>query len=92
MNSRFYFRHHLISTLDMAFSKGAVVAAAGPFFFFLALVLEPGSTKGREEDGARPGMEEEAVEETEGASPGMYPLSLAFAILLPLDWYAATSS
>merc|ERR1719234_2777862 len=49
----------LISTLAIAFSKGAVDAAAGLFFFFLALVLDAVGTNGREEEGASPGMEEE---------------------------------
>merc|ERR1719234_1816502 len=56
----------LISTLAIAFSKGAVDAAAGPFFFFLALVLEAVGTNGSDEEGARPGMEEE-----EEPKPGM---------------------
>ena len=65
------FPSHLISTLAIAFSKGAVVAAAGLFFFFLALEVEAVGTNGREDEGARPGMEEEEEVEEAGASPGM---------------------
>ena len=57
--------------MAIAFSKGAVDTAAGLFFFFLALVLEDVGTNGREEEGARPGMEEEEEVEEAGASPGM---------------------
>ena len=71
MNWNSVFWHNLISTLDIAFSKCAVVAPAGPFFFFFAFVLEPVGTNGREEEGARPGMEEEEGVEAAGASPGM---------------------
>jgi len=68
-----FFCHNLISTLDIAFSKFAVVAVAvavaGLFFFFFAFVLEAAGTNGSEEDGARPGMEE--FEAAAGAIPGM---------------------
>ena len=67
----FDFCFHLISTLAIAFSKGAVVAAAELFFFFFALVLEAVGTNGSEDAGARPGMEEEEEVEEAGARPGM---------------------
>ena len=68
-----------------------MVGSTELFFFFLDFAFELAGTIGRESEEERPGIEEEAEAEG-GAIPGMYPLCLAFAIALPFDWYAATSS